>query len=83
MIEVTPAIVVAVCAVLLTFFGLSGRALWILASKLGEIVGELKTIGVLLKKGEEQFASLGNTQKEQGSRISDHETRITIIEQND
>lgn len=83
MIEVTPAIVVAICAVLITFFSISGRALWILATKLGEIVGELKTIGVLLKKGEEQFASIGNTQKEHGNRIQDHETRITIIEQND
>lgn len=83
MFEVTPGILIAFAAVLLTFIGVAGRALWILATKLGEIVGELKTMTFHLKKGEEQFASLGTTQKEHGHRLSDHETRITIIEQND
>jgi hypothetical protein len=80
MIELSGAAILTIIGLALTVIGLAGRALWILANKLGDIAGELKSIGVLLKKGEEQFASIGRTQKEHSDKISDHETRITVLE---
>lgn len=80
MIEISYQVIAALLAVSLTFVGLAGGALWKLASKLGDIAGELKTIGVLMRKGEEQFEELGDTQKEHSRKIGNHETRITVLE---
>lgn len=80
MIEVSPGILLSLIGILLTAFGLFGRATWKLAKTLSDAVGELKLIRVLMQKGEEEFVKVGRDIKDLQHTSNDHETRITVIE---